>query len=63
MVFLQGNLRRYKSLKNLTDPFRVIRGYLQARKLIRKIKPDIVFSKGGFVTVPVVLLPDTRKFL
>jgi UDP-N-acetylglucosamine--N-acetylmuramyl-(pentapeptide) pyrophosphoryl-undecaprenol N-acetylglucosamine transferase len=50
-----GKLRRYKSLKNLSDPFRVIKGYFQARKLIRKIKPDILFSKGGFVSVPVVL--------
>ncbi len=56
-----GKLRRYKSLKNLTDPFRVIRGYFQARKLIRKIKPDIVFSKGGFVTVPVVLAAGHKK--
>ena len=50
-----GKLRRYKSWKNLTDPFRVIAGYFQSRKLIRKIKPNIVFSKGGFVSVPVVL--------
>ena len=50
-----GKLRRYKSWKNLTDPFRVIAGYFQSRKLIRKIKPDIIFSKGGFVSVPVVL--------
>lgn len=50
-----GKLRRYKSLKNLSDPFRVIRGYFQSKKLMRKLKPDIVFSKGGFVSVPVVL--------
>ena len=50
-----GKLRRYKSLKHLSDPFRVLKGYLQARTLMRKIKPDIVFSKGGFVAVPVVL--------
>ncbi len=50
-----GKLRRYKSLKNLTDPFRVLNGYRQARALMRKIKPDIIFSKGGFVSVPVVL--------
>ena len=48
-------LRRYKSLKNLSDPFRVIKGYGESRKLMKKIKPDIVFSKGGFVSVPVVL--------
>ena len=38
-----GKLRRYKSLKNLSDPFRVLKGYFQARTLMRKIKPDIVF--------------------
>jgi len=50
-----GKLRRYKSLKNLSDPFRVIKGYSESRRLMKKIKPDIVFSKGGFVSVPVVL--------
>ena len=50
-----GKLRRYKSLKNLSDPFRVLNGYRQARSLMKKIKPDVVFSKGGFVSVPVVL--------
>lgn len=49
-----GKLRRYFSWKNFTDPFRVIKGYFQAKKVIKKFKPDIVFSKGGFVTVPVV---------
>lgn len=50
-----GKFRRYMSLKNLTDPFRVINGYLQAKKLIQEYQPDVVFSKGGFVAVPVVL--------
>ena len=50
-----GKFRRYFSLKNLTDPFRVIKGYFEARKYIREYKPDVVFSKGGFVAVPVVL--------
>ncbi len=50
-----GKLRRYLDLKNLTDPFRVIKGYFEAHKLLKKLNPDIVFSKGGFVTVPVVL--------
>ena len=49
-----GKLRRYFDLKNFSDPFRVIKGVAQATGLIRKIKPDIVFSKGGFVSVPVV---------
>ena len=56
-----GKLRRYKSFKNLTDPFRVIKGYFQARKLMRRIKPDIVFSKGGFVAVPVVIAAKSLK--
>lgn len=50
-----GKLRRYFDLKNFTDPFRVLRGYLQSRRIIRKFKPDIIFSKGGFVAVPVTL--------
>ena len=50
-----GKLRRYLDIKNLTDPFRVLKGISQARKLIRKLRPDVVFSKGGFVAVPVVL--------
>ena len=50
-----GKLRRYFSLKNFTDPFRVVKGMFQARRIIKKVKPDVVFSKGGFVTVPVVM--------
>lgn len=49
-----GKFRRYFDLKNFTDPFRVIKGYFQAKSYIKEIKPDIVFSKGGFVSVPVV---------
>lgn len=50
-----GKLRRYFSWQNFIDPFRVIKGYAQARKLIKTLKPDVIFSKGGFVSVPVVL--------
>ena len=50
-----GKLRRYLSVKNLTDPFRVIKGLSEAKKIIKELKPDVVFSKGGFVAVPVVL--------
>lgn len=50
-----GKLRRYFDIKNFSDPFRVIKGFGQAISLMHKIKPDIVFSKGGFVSVPVVL--------
>jgi len=49
-----GKLRRYKSFKNATDIFRVGKGLLDAIGVIRKIKPDLVFSKGGFVVVPVI---------
>ena len=50
-----GKLRRYFDVKNFSDPFKVIKGYGQSMSLIRKLKPDIVFSKGGFVSVPVVI--------
>ena len=49
-----GKLRRYFDLKNFTDPFRVIHGFGEARRFLRKYKPDVIFSKGGFVSVPVV---------
>ncbi|MBQ4564624.1 MAG: undecaprenyldiphospho-muramoylpentapeptide beta-N-acetylglucosaminyltransferase [Lachnospiraceae bacterium] len=55
-----GKLRRYFSLQNLTDPFRVLAGFFQAGNLLKKTKPDVIFSKGGFVAVPVVL---AAKFL
>ncbi len=47
-------LRRYLSVKTLAAPFHVQKGYLQAKKLIKELKPDVVFSKGGYVSVPVV---------
>lgn len=50
-----GKLRRYFDLKNFSDPFKVVKGYCQAVHLLKKIHPDVVFSKGGFVSVPVVL--------
>lgn len=50
-----GKLRRYFSLQNFTDPFRVLKGFGEANKLIKTLKPDVIFSKGGFVSVPVVL--------
>lgn len=49
-----GKLRRYFSLQNFTDPFRVLKGFGEAKKLIQSLKPDVIFSKGGFVSVPVV---------
>ncbi len=50
-----GKLRRYFSLQNFTDPFRVLKGFGEAKKLIKELQPDVIFSKGGFVTVPVVM--------
>ncbi|MCD7819609.1 MAG: undecaprenyldiphospho-muramoylpentapeptide beta-N-acetylglucosaminyltransferase [Lachnospiraceae bacterium] len=49
-----GKLRRYFDLKNFSDPFRVVKGYFEAKKLLKELRPDIIFSKGGFVAVPVV---------
>ncbi len=49
-----GKLRRYFDLKNFTDPFRVLKGFAEAAHILRVLSPDIVFSKGGFVSVPVV---------
>ena len=56
-----GKLRRYFDLKNFTDPFRVLKGFGEARKLMKQLKPDVVFSKGGFVTVPVVIAASRSK--
>ena len=56
-----GKLRRYFDLKNFSDPFRVLKGYGEALKLMKKYKPDVVFSKGGFVAVPVVLAAKHYK--
>lgn len=50
-----GKLRRYFDLKNLSDPFKVLKGLGQSVRLIHRLKPDVVFSKGGFVSVPVIL--------
>ena len=50
-----GKLRRYFDWKNFTDPFRVIKGFSEANQLLKHLKPDVVFSKGGFVSVPVVM--------
>lgn len=56
-----GKFRRYLDMKNLTDPFRVIKGFREARKHLKKIRPDVIFSKGGFVSVPVVQAAATLK--
>lgn len=48
-----GKLRRYRDARNLSDPFRVLKGVGQSISLMKKLRPNIVFSKGGFVSVPV----------
>ena len=50
-----GKLRRYFDWKNFSDPFRIIAGFFQSIKHLKKIKPNLIFSKGGFVSVPVVM--------
>lgn len=54
-IISSGKLRRYFDFKNFSDPFKVIQGIFQAKKIIKKVNPDVVFSKGGFVSVPVVI--------
>ncbi|MCI8522113.1 MAG: UDP-N-acetylglucosamine--N-acetylmuramyl-(pentapeptide) pyrophosphoryl-undecaprenol N-acetylglucosamine transferase, partial [Lachnospiraceae bacterium] len=49
-----GKFRRYFDPKNFSDPFRVIKGMGEARKYLKEIRPNVLFSKGGFVSVPVV---------
>lgn len=56
-----GKLRRYFSLQNFTDPFRVVKGLGEAKKFVKLLNPDVIFSKGGFVSVPVVLAGKSRR--
>ena len=56
-----GKLRRYFDVKNFTDPFRILKGYSEASRIIKQVKPDVIFSKGGFVTVPVVKAAKRRN--
>ncbi len=56
-----GKLRRYFDIKNFSDPFRVIKGFIEAKQVLKTLKPDIVFSKGGFVSVPVVRAASSLK--
>ncbi|MCR4651593.1 MAG: undecaprenyldiphospho-muramoylpentapeptide beta-N-acetylglucosaminyltransferase [Lachnospiraceae bacterium] len=56
-----GKFRRYFDLKNFSDPFRVLRGMKEAKKILKEIRPDVVFSKGGFVAVPVVRAAASLK--
>ncbi|WP_249870220.1 undecaprenyldiphospho-muramoylpentapeptide beta-N-acetylglucosaminyltransferase [Oceanobacillus saliphilus] len=55
-----GKLRRYMSIENFKDPFKVLKGTMQAFRIIGKRKPQVIFSKGGFVSVPVVAAAKLR---
>lgn len=50
-----GKLHRYWTWKNLLTPFQLLLGVVQSFLICRKIKPDVIFSKGGFVALPVVI--------
>lgn len=56
-----GKLRRYFDIKNFSDPFKVLKGVFEAGRIISKEKPDVIFSKGGFVSVPVVIAASIKK--
>ncbi|MCD4839227.1 undecaprenyldiphospho-muramoylpentapeptide beta-N-acetylglucosaminyltransferase [Neobacillus sedimentimangrovi] len=56
-----GKLRRYIDFENVIDIFRVLKGCLDARRILKKLKPDLVFSKGGFVSVPVIIAARSLK--
>lgn len=49
-----GKLRRYLDLRNFTDHFRVLAGFARSLRLLRRLRPDVVVSAGGFVAVPVI---------
>lgn len=54
-----GKLRRYFSLKNFSDFFRIFWGYHRALGILSDEKPQVLFSKGGFVSVPIALAAAT----
>ncbi|HLO11437.1 MAG TPA: UDP-N-acetylglucosamine--N-acetylmuramyl-(pentapeptide) pyrophosphoryl-undecaprenol N-acetylglucosamine transferase, partial [Pseudoneobacillus sp.] len=56
-----GKLRRYVDLENLIDIFRVLRGCMEARSILKKLRPQLVFSKGGFVSVPVIIAAKSLR--
>lgn len=56
-----GELRRYFSWENVTDILKVVRGIIQSYRLIKNIKPNVIFAKGGFVSVPVVIGAKLNK--
>lgn len=55
-----GKLRRYMSVENFKDPFKVMKGIGQTLRILGKTKPQVIFSKGGFVSVPVLIAARLR---
>ena len=49
-----GKLNRYITLKQFREAYKTIKGYGEAYSLLKKLKPDCIFSKGGFVSIPIV---------
>jgi UDP-N-acetylglucosamine--N-acetylmuramyl-(pentapeptide) pyrophosphoryl-undecaprenol N-acetylglucosamine transferase len=47
-----GKFRRDLSLRNVSDTFRILAGFFAARSALKRLKPALLFSKGGFVSVP-----------
>lgn len=58
-----GKLRRYFDIKNFSDPFRVVKGYAEARRLLKRHKPDVIFPRAVLLQFPWFLLPSTIKSL
>jgi UDP-N-acetylglucosamine--N-acetylmuramyl-(pentapeptide) pyrophosphoryl-undecaprenol N-acetylglucosamine transferase len=56
-----GKLRRYFSWQNFIDPFNLLIGIFQAYRYIRRLKPNVIFSKGGFVALPVVIAAKLNR--
>ncbi|MGM0874100.1 MAG: undecaprenyldiphospho-muramoylpentapeptide beta-N-acetylglucosaminyltransferase [Bacillota bacterium] len=56
-----GKLRRYVDFENIVDIFRVLKGCKEARTVLKKLEPDLVFSKGGFVSVPVIVAAKSLR--
>ena len=56
-----GKLRRYLSLKNFSDPFKILKGHQEAKYILKVAEPDVIFSAGGFVAVPVIWAAKRQK--
>ena len=57
-----GKLRRYFSVQNFTDPFRVLKGFGEAKRLIKELQPDVIFSKADLYLFLSYLPANTIKF-